>query len=624
MSRVNQRWKGASRLLLATGFIAATIGALPIGECMFDRASNPEQARYSTDGDSNYSATDMADEARNRGTPTAGSSNYVDRLFSAAPGCYEAHPIRKNSAIWAVAFIALIGSLLTRVLAGRTNDEELLRGIDRDDSAPRPSPSAPPPSSSHDEPPVEAIDLSQELQLSTYDDAPESSDKNSVMAFMQEREQKLATIDSHQQHVSDGAIDGFYCPPGLADSAVFYVEPDHTSASDFTEDVDKRVGNKDAPFETIGGALQAARTFIQRTQSLAQVRVAPGVYQESVELPDRVSLVNHRMPAEGSVKQRLKWVCGQTQLDDEERVTLLPSAGDAYAISAEPGRKQGVFGLWIIGRDGVKQTGIVADGSRALAIVHCAIESFRDGGIAVENCGDQQPDQGLSVIGSRLRQNGRLRGGAIFAKKSCLLVRKTMLHDNRARQGAGVFTVDMRAPVELVDVGFERNHARVSERQDIEDLEPQEYAKSAGHGGGAAFLRSDVRLIDCKFVENRADASGGAFVGLGARISLRPGGADGMSIRANRAEFGGAAALIGWAGCAATLKFTETTLRQNVAKTSGGAIATAGLATVQLKNAVIEKNICESPSGLGGGVAVLVGSRFMAKDTRFRGNRSRG
>ncbi|MGM0556942.1 MAG: hypothetical protein ACQEVA_11235, partial [Myxococcota bacterium] len=33
---------------------------------------------------------------------------------------------------------------------------------------------------------------------------------------------------------------------------------------------------------------------------------------------------------------------------------------------------------------------------------------------------------------------------------------------------------------------------------------------------------------------------------------------------------------------------------------------------------------CESPSGLGGGVAVLVGSRFMAKDTRFRGNRSRG
>jgi predicted outer membrane repeat protein len=625
MSPAKQKWKKASKLLLAIGVIAALLGAFPVGKCMFDYANAPESTTLPGTGRSGDSALDLAEEARNRGAPTP-STGYFDRLTAAAPGCYSAHPIQQNSAVWAVAFLALIGAALTRVLASRGKQDDIVKGIDREQRRAESisiesSPSMP---GVDEEPQIEAIDLSQELELTGNDAFDDTSDRDSVMAFMQEREQKLAAIESEAQHVSDGSIDGFYCPPGLAGRPVLYVEPDHQNARDAVEDVDSRIGSQEAPFRTIAAALEGAKTIVRQTQSPVQVRVAPGVYQESLELPDRVSLVNHRMPAEGSVKQRLKWVCNQSQLDDEERVTILPSAEDAYAISVAAGRKQGIFGCWIVGRDGVKQSGIVADGSTALAVVHCAMESFREGAIVVKNCGAQQPDDGLNVIGSRLRKNGRSRGGAIYAQKSSLLVRKTMLHDNRARQGAGIFTADMRAPVELVDVGFERNHAKNTEVVDIEQTEPQEYAKSHGHGGGAAFLRSDVRLIDCKFTENRADAAGGAFAGLGSRLSIRTGESDGTAIRANRADVGGAAALVGWAACAATLKFHGTDVRQNIAKSSGGGIVCAGLATVQFKGGSLEKNICESPGGIGGGVAVLVGARFMAKETRFRGNRSRG
>ncbi len=496
----------------------------------------------------------------------------------------------------------------------------------------------------------EAITISQEFEIDLpEDEAHKDEDVDALINYLEDEEHGGsvapggAGVDRAERPGDAGAsqkpaaLDGFYCPPGLEEAPVVYVDPKHGAAEDEAIDLSlgepedglagegERANNPERPFVTIGAALEYAGELNMGGGRPVQVRVMPGVYQESVVVPAGVSLINHRLPAEGSVRQHLQWLVGQDEVDHPDRVTILPPADAAYAVGFASGRGAGIFGCYMVGREGVDQCGVVAGDCLNLSVVYCAVEDFSDGGMNLERCGGSIMKTAAQIVGCRLRNNRARRGGAVVATGGTLRLEKTRLEHNRAKVGGALCVEDLTGPLHLVEVGFRKNEALSSDsltvRPDVVRL--QDWQQGTGLGGALAVIRSKAKLGDCKFVENRAKIAGGAAAFIGAQIVLSARGS-GNSFKHNRARVGAGAFVVGWLGCRATLKASGVKFIDNAAGSDGGGLAVVGLAVAQIVEAKFHDNSSGEAAGLGGAVCCLKGGQFMAKETHFRANVSAG
>lgn len=475
----------------------------------------------------------------------------------------------------------------------------------------------------------DAIDLSQELDLGFERSAADVEDEgDTLMNYLEEQRELSEASEAGVGGEAATTVDGFYAPPGLGDSAILYVDPAQAAASDAATDAAGRVGNPERAYQTIAAAHAHAAKLVRQTGQPVQVRLAPGVYQEAVEVPDRVALVNHRLPAEGSVRQRLEWVSSQKEVDHPDRVTLLPPPDAQRALTLAQGRMQGVFGCHIVGREGVAQTGVVVESALAAAIVHCVIDGFEGGGIRARQSGTAAPGSGLSLVGCRVRGNIARRGGGLFATRCTLRIEQSVFERNRASVGAGALVDEAAAPAVFEQVEFRQNMAT---RAPDDPHEPHpvraridSWSSRTGLGGGLAVRRSEARIVGCRFLVNAAETAGGGLANLGSRILIKGERRSDEAFSENKSAAGGAAACIGWTGCQAILKLTAVTLGRNLADSFGGGIFAVGLGVVQMADAQLIDNHSKLDRGMGGAIFAVKGARLLAKGCRFSKNKSAG
>ncbi len=560
-----------------------------------------------------------------------------------APMCATLHVLSDNAVAWGVSVGAFVVMVVGRLL-GRTRPQH--RGRGRAEELPpaggyggdrRSSESALGPRmatrsrASGGGGVPEAITLSEELDLEVPDDEDEvDEDVDALINFIEDgRDEPAPSFEAparprgrRSKRGGAASVDGFYCPPGLDKAPVLYVDPTNAAASDAMDAPEERADNPERPFVTIQAALDRAQKLFMTTRGPVQVRVTPGVYQEKLFIPGHVVLVNHRLPAEGSIKQHLQWLVEQEEVGHPDRVTILAPADAEFAVKFERGQNQGIFGCHLVGREGVRQQGIVAEHCQAMAVVHCSVEDFAAGGIHLVDSGAQLAKTAVQVVGCRLRNNRGARGGAIFCRGGSLRVEKTRFEHNHAAVGGAVFAIDLGGTLEFEEVGFRKNVAdakdRLTVRPDVVEL--SDWLKGPGQGGALAVVRSKTKMTGCKFLENRAKISGGALALLGAQAVV---GED-SSFKKNEARVGGAVFMAGWTGSRCTLKASGAKFVGNTAGSDGGGVAVLGTAVAQIVGARFEQNKSEDAEGVGGAVASLKGGQFMAKETRFRANETLG
>ncbi|CAN0545137.1 unnamed protein product, partial [Laminaria digitata] len=80
----------------------------------------------------------------------------------------------------------------------------------------------------------------------------------------------------HEEEDARAHIDGFYCPPGMIEHPVLYVDPRHEGASD--KDEEGRGASFKQPFKNIITTINRAKHRARMEGYPIQVRLAPGVY----------------------------------------------------------------------------------------------------------------------------------------------------------------------------------------------------------------------------------------------------------------------------------------------------------------------------------------------------------
>lgn len=625
-------WRSISHYAILVAFFAACYALYPWASCTIKRAQDDGPVAAAEEESS--SALDLADEARNREMPTA-STGFFDRLGASEEVCRQFHPLGERKLGWGVSVGAVLLMLLSRVMAKRSEQRSVRRGLDDQPAGHYTGDRRSMETSSRaggghgggrDGVP-EAITISQELEIDVSENADDDEDVDALINYLEEEESAREEVQEkrtrRRQQGTD--VDGFYCPPGLESAPVLYVDPSNQAASDEMDALDARADNPERPFRTIQAALDRAGKLFMSARTPVQVRVSPGVYQEKLFIPAQVSLVNHRLPAEGSVRQHLQWLVSQQDVGHPDRVTILPPADAEFAVTFERGQHQGIFGCHLVGREGVRQQGIVAEHCMSLAVVHCSIEDFAAGGMTTVDCGGDNKRTSVQIVGCRFRNNQAMRGGAICARGGTMRIEKTRMERNRSSLGGAIYAADFMGLLQLDEVGFRANESdsedRLSVRPDVVKL--QDWQHGTGLGGAMCAIRTKTKLTDCKFLQNHAKIAGGALALVGAQ-AVFDSRDSGNSFKRNQARVGGAIFLAGWTGCRATLKAKGSKFLENEAGSDGGAIAVVGFAAAQVLEAKFSKNKSLASDGVGGAAATLKGGQFMAKETRFRGNVSAG
>ncbi len=468
--------------------------------------------------------------------------------------------------------------------------------------------------------PVTSISLDVGIDLNTgaLPSADDEDDEDSLMSFVVDRARARDEAEGEDELIGSD-IGGFFCPPGYEDRKSVYVDPSSEAARDnYTDDTPFNAPQN--PFRTLDGAMKFAAMRIVRDTPGMQVRLAPGVYQSSVAIPDRVVLVNHRMPIEGSLTQRLKWIT-ELELNDPARVTILPPANAEFAIRFGAGVNQGIFGCHLVGRDGVSQAGIVGLAAHKLAIFNCHIEGFRKGGIRLEQCGTEVPGNGTRVMACGILQNSASQGGGISAEKSVVRITTCIISRNRAHNGGGLWLSQMKAPVVINDTRFSHNIAKGEVPESVlGDIELKAWPGLQGTGGGLMMIGGAIKIVGSEFVDNAATLAGGGVAILGGKAILEGTEEHAMRFHRNKARAGGGFMAAGWPGAEATLKLTTADLQHNEALVIGGAVAVLGLATVQIAAAKASYNQATERSSIGGAFGAMNGAEILTKEVEFRTN----
>jgi hypothetical protein len=554
-------------------------------------------------------------EASGQSVPT----EINDRTPMATQACGAAFPISESLPFLTLFIIFLLGGVVARNHSKHIEEDELeehgkARHASRTASSvalrePEPEPLKP----------VTSIAIDVGIDLKTGESPAEDADDgaDSLMSFVVERA-RAQGADSDGEIVGSD-IGGFFCPPGYEDRKAIYVDPSSEAArDDYTDDTPFNAPQY--PFKSLDGAMKFAAMRIVRDIPGMQVRLAPGVYQSSVAIPDRVVLVNHRMPIEGTLTQRLKWIT-DLELNDPARVTILPPATSEFAIRFGAGVNQGIFGCHLVGREGVAQAGIVGAAAHRLAIFNCHIEGFRRGGIRLDQCGTEVPGNGTRVMACGVLQNAASEGGGIHATKSVIRITTCMISGNRARNGGGLWLSQMKAPVIINDSRFSHNLAKGPELEEaLGDLALNEWARLQGTGGAVMMFGGTMKIVGSEFVDNTATLGGGGLAILGGKAVLEGTAEHAVRFVRNKARAGAGFLVCGWPGAEATLKLTKGDLQHNISEVIGGAGAALGLSTVQVSAAKVSNNQATDRTSVGGGFGAMNGAEFITKEVEFRAN----
>jgi hypothetical protein len=538
-----------------------------------------------------------------------------DRAKLAHPVCIERNPIADNLIYYAMFVFGVLGMWFARRQAtlGR-------RSIDLDNvGSGRADPSG------HGE-------IRGELDVGDVDVGLSKRDREILegVGDINTRDESLMIYIQRQADAGDEEsedvppdVDGFFCPPGYADAPVLYVDPDHEFASDDLAGEDP-VDEPERPFETIEGAIAMARQLREEGHDGVMIRLLPGVYPADFSVPDRVVICNHRLPLEGTIRARLKWLIGQG-VDHPDCVTLLASPNTNCAVQFDKGVNQGIFGCHIVGREDIKQAGAIADGSRSLAFVNCSFEGFSGGALRVQDAGTELAGGAVLVRGCRFHRNEAGKGGAIFARRSSVSVSDCIIEHNRGTTGGAIYGVDLRAPLMLVRSRIAYNRAQLPEPPtvDPEETPLEAWQNESGLGGGVYLRGSKLKLSGSELVENGASVAGGGIALLASKAIVERDENRGRFAR-NRSRLGAGIALFGWPDHDSTLKCTDALFEKNVATVGGGGLAAIGLSVVQCIETEFRDNEIGEPGGFGGAVACWMGGELLAMDTEFFENKSAG
>lgn len=448
-------------------------------------------------------------------------------------------------------------------------------------------------------------------------------DEASLMAFVEDHRQveleRQQFEDEEDEPTTD--IQGFYCPAHYVDKPAIYVDRESEAATDvITPGVDP-LNNPSRPFKTLQAALEMAAKRVVKDLAGVQIRLAPGVYQTSVEIPDRVAIVNHRLPSEGKPTQRLQWLTEQ-EVNSPDRVTILPGPDDAFAVRFSTGQNQGIYGCHIVGRESVAQVGILAQKSVRLTIFNCVVEGFSRGGIRLEESGAEVPGQGVHVVGCRLLGNTASRGGGLYARSASLTVRDCMIQENRARCGGGIWADEMRTPLQIRRTRFSNNTAT---HKDIPERHPRhlelDALQRAGGCGGALWVRqSKLKVVASEFVKNKASLAGGGVALFGTLASFSSDDEHAVRCSRNQARIGGGVFVSGWQRARSIFKATDASFDTNRSVYAGGALCVQGLGVAQLSACDLRSNKASHKHATGGAVALVNGAELLTKETEFREN----
>ena len=462
----------------------------------------------------------------------------------------------------------------------------------------------------------EGLDLDLDAKTKSQIAREEAAeDPDSLMAFLQE-EQKIRApkVEETPNTARRPESEGFYFPPGMEDAPVLYLD----GGVEPTDVVDgsKRINNPDLPHTEIDEAVRHAFQLVMERQEPVIVRVMPGVYQASIEIPDRVTVLNHRIPAHVTVDQRLSWLREQHQVDHPDRVTILTPSEANFSVRILPGQKQGLFGCYLVGRKGVAQTGLKAHKSVALAVVHCAFEGFSRGGGLVEECGEDLPGRKVVFVGCLWTGNAsRVEGGGLTIRESVVKIEASIFDSNTAPMGGAIAVIDTENPVTLERSLLQRNRALCErEPRDVANLDMMQWRTVTGLGGGLVAKGGLVRIVDSIFDGNDAAVGGGAVAAVGARVVIKSTGEGRGVCSENRADVGGGLLAVGWPEQAAMIRSKGVEVVHNLAKTSGGGAAGVGRAILHFEDALLRANRASgSRNGVGGGVFVWRAARLQAR-----------
>lgn len=537
--------------------------------------------------------------------------------------CLESHPAQFPVTLFIAGFVLLLGGMILRIQGDQEDEKEERKRRKVDRAAERmagrmsvttPTLRARSGRGEAGEVPDE-IELDEELDLGLDtddedDDEEYDEDPNSVMAFLQEQQEFEERGDSERRRREQAVQEGkYYVPPGLEGAPVLYLETNVEPAA--VVDGSRRIDNPNLPHDDLKEVLEHASRIVIKESTPVVVRVKPGIYQGAVEIPDRVTVINHRMPTAATVDQRLAWLREQDDVDHPDRVTFLAPSDSDFGVRMAPGQKQGLFGCYVVGRQGVEQTGLQAKHNAALAVVHCAFESFSDSGSVVVDCGEDLPGRRVQFVGCLWRSNSsRTTGGGLRIENSVVSVEASIFDSNRAPSGGGIAALRTEKPLTVVRSFLHRNRALTDKSPtDIETMPLKKWQKSEGVGGAIMVRDGLARVVDSILEGNDAAVGGGAIAAVAGRVVVKSSGEGRGVCKGNRADAGGGIIAVGWFEAPAMIRAMGAELRQNLAKSVGGAVAGVGNAVLRFENAKIETNRADGKQrGLGGGLVAWRGA----------------
>lgn len=465
-----------------------------------------------------------------------------------------------------------------------------------------------------------AMALGRNTELEQYR-KEEVEHEDNLMDQMREQLVELERIKEEEKRGA-GTVDGFYCPDQYSSLRVIYVDTNSELASDDLEP--GRGESVDAPFSTIASALQMAKHKVRSTGQPVQVRVLPGVYQEAVVIPAKVALVNHRMPSEGSNADRLRWLLDQKEVDHPDRVTLLAPTTATEAVGFDPGMSQGIFGMYLVARDGIKQAGVLAKRIQSIRVVNCVIEGFGHGGAQIEYCGQDLITGGAYFQGCYFRKNKASKGGAICARESVVHIDDCLFADNLAIRGGAIFGDYLRAPLMITRSRFNSNRAQTKDINEdpLLEVHSSQWYDQQGMGGAIWLGRSQMKVSESKFRKNGASVAGGALAMIGSRAILQGEEDTPVLFEACRARAGGAVVLAADQGSNSTFRAEHVDFERCVSKQGGGALLGVGGVVALFDHAKAEYCEADDLVGVGGGVLMINGAEFLGSNISFRANKA--
>lgn len=475
---------------------------------------------------------------------------------------------------------------------------------------------------------VEAIDVSQELDLQAtpVQAAHEHQSHAGSPTLMDMVAIQIDTIKEREElsRVERVTIEGFYCPRRLLGKPILYVDPKHEASSDRVTGEDS--GSLELPFKTISAALLMAEDVVNKTGIPVQVRVMPGVYQEALKIPSKVSVLNHRMPGDGGLEEHLAWLTRQQEVDHPERVTIFAPPSARIAVFFDVGTRQGLYGCHVISRDGISQVGLGNERSTELMVRTCVFSGFKLGGVQLNKAGGETAGLEVKLEGCHFNENEALKGGAIAIRESFVVVHHCVFDRNIASSGGAIFASEPRGTLTITYSKFYKNKAKADEviKAHAEEVALKSWFECSGRGGAIGVERGTVKLAMCELRTNGASNAGGALSLVSSRALLQGTSQQELVMRGNRARQGGAIFMVGNKNAPSTLKGTQLLFEQNLGQSLGGAIGLVGTSVAQVAQSRLVGNIAQGPEILGGGVGCLLGAEFLGDEVTFQANKAQG